>query len=240
VSQLRLSRRGRRSLVAIIAASSFSLPLFASPQPLAAASSAPTRSEVLSFVQTMWMHGPPFHRAQDLGSASLSTLYEALRDQNSRRYWSNAVFAIGAIGDTASFDTLLNFIWDRFSGDVDLDTFRALMGAQAAFGTMSARSPKVLQYLERTSRPVAWRAIRWRYESNSGDKLSRIMSKMAIQSLSLSASPGAALALNDLRRDLHGGIKPEFVDEAIANNQRVRSLGLREYMRRFQEANGGK
>jgi len=65
------------------------------------------------------------------------------------------------------------------------------------------------------------------------------MSEMSIQALSLSNSPRAKAILEELR-----GVDPPLVDrayldEAIATNQKVRSLGLREFMRQFQKEKGG-
>jgi len=205
----------------------------------AKAEDAAVRSQALSLVQTSWQHGLPFGRTQDLGPAALPTFHAVLRDPNSSQLWANAASAIGILADTTSFDTLRSFVWDRFSGEVDTRTYKALLVAQANIGPMAASSPRALSYLEQTCRPKAWRKLAWQHGPRSGEALWQVMSEMSIQALSLSNSPRAKAILEELR-----GVDPPLVDrayldEAIATNQKVRSLGLREFMRQFQKEKGG-
>ena len=190
--------------------------------------------DALRMVRGHWDHGIPYGRAQDLGAAALPDLYRLLRDPGERKHWHNAVSAIAFIGEESSFDSLHSFMWGRFAGEVDQDTFRALMAAQAGLGTIASRSAHAFGYLKACVYPAAWKNLRWHYKSYKDAKLAELLRSLSIQTLSLTPSAQAGQELQALRKASIDGPDRMKLDSAIKKHHEVYSLGLREYMHQVQ------
>jgi hypothetical protein len=61
-----------------------------------------------------------------------------------------------------------------------------------------------------------------------------------VQALSLCTNPAAVGILERLRSQDPPVLRRAYLDEAISTNQRVRTLGLREFMRQSRGEQGGK
>ena len=104
-----------------------------------AASAAHTRDEqVDDLVLVPRPHGIGYREAQALGPGALSRLLEVLGEPAHRKYWVNAVVAIGFLEDPAAGADLVAF-YRRTAHASDLESLRAHLAVPFALGAIAAR-----------------------------------------------------------------------------------------------------
>jgi hypothetical protein len=193
-------------------------------------------NRVTDLVTANYIHGMPKLEVRSLGSAALPILAQMLRQEERKDHWINVALAIGLIGDTAYFDTLRAFVWDRFQGPIDRSTFMAIRSAQGSLSAMATMSPRALEYLITTANPSAWTFRPWTFAHESSSVISTILATESLIALAYTDSERASEIIRSVpipadrnrsifARDLHG------------THQRVRMKG---YVKEWedQEARG--
>jgi hypothetical protein len=179
-------------------------------------------------------HGLDRSQARELGVAALPVLARMLRDENEKSRWPEVIVAMGAIGDTAYFDTLYSFVWQRFSGEVDDDTFYACEIVQANLGFMANLSPRVVTYLQRCVNPATWASLPWHSHNYQGDRLEVQMSEYSITSFSHLNDALATKTLMQLDADPYSPKQRHAINSALKTNTVVRRLGILEYQKQIE------
>lgn len=168
----------------VLAAWALALCLALSPA-LAKADSGESLKEKVDFLISRHpIHGLQRSQFLALGDSALPFLAEALRDESRKTSWGNAAAAIGLLGDTSYFDTLRVFIWHRFSGPLDDDTWVAIRLAQMNMAGIARRSPRATQYLIAMSVPKPWLRLPWTYQKDTREYQAELMAEGALTALS--------------------------------------------------------
>jgi hypothetical protein len=163
-----------------------------------------TNENVEKFVRVQYRHGLPYQEAAKFGKSDVPTLLRMLSDKNDRPYWSNIVLTLGIIGDESATDPLIEFLEKRFQGEVDLDTFNALLTVPAALGHSAYRgNTKALGYLlmNYTVDKFAYKRIAWQFQKYKGETLSILLCKMIIRGLAVSGNQRARDLLVKMQTD---------------------------------------
>ena len=189
------------------------------------------RARVEDLLSRCYSHGMSNPKARELGARALPILSSMLRDSAYRNGWALVAQAIGAIGDTAYFDTLRAFVWTRFRGPVDPPTAMAIGIAQAALSTIATTSPRALQYLISSMRDSAWDDLPWRLNDGSFDDQRDMMARENLVALSYTDAPGASDALASLAipsdtTSIGGSYRLNFVRGVTRVHARVRNRGF--------------
>jgi hypothetical protein len=182
-------------------------------------------------IETHYSHGLPPPSARALGSAALPILGRMLRDERYKPQWNKIAQAIGNIGDTAYFDTLRAFIWDRFRGRIDRATLTAIEITQNNLYPMASIMPRALDYLIATATPAAWSSLPWNLPDYPPSAVAVNMSRFTLSALSLTDServqeildsqPGPADA-----QSLRGSYEAAFLRDLRGTHTRVRRRGF--------------
>lgn len=194
-------------------------------------------AEALSLVTAGHMEGFPMVRARSLGSRVLPFLSTLLADRSYEDHWYKVVLTIAAIGDTAYFDTLKNFIWNRFHGQVSTSTYIAVNTAQSSLYTFATVMPRVVTYLDETSHTDPWRAIPWSVRRKSPEQLAGAMANATYTSLAYADSPLMEPILQARAAEIRASISPgmsrigtmarEFRARGlITTHRRIREKGI--------------
>jgi len=184
-------------------------------------------NEVMKFYTAEYFHGLPRMKARALGRRSLPILARLLRDPSAKQYWHQVAAGIGFVGDTAYFDTLRSFVWDRFHGPVDFRTYMGLMQAQASLGAMATLSTQVRAYLETVAQPGAWDTLPWHSPPpDSRESVGRRMRRMTIGSISYTDSDWATALLSEIPVPERDADMAEAVATGREVNNKVRLGGL--------------
>jgi hypothetical protein len=171
-------------------------------------------------------YGMPRGEARKLGTRSLPLLVLALRDDQHKATWLNATAAMAFIGDTSYFDTLRAFVWDRFSGPIDEDTFRAIRYAQCDLNVMATMSQRVLDYLEATSDPAVWAVIPWTSFGRSPEQVAHVMALESIIALGYTDSDRARKVLLRLSKGQNDLSRGQNIQGALRTLDAVRAEGF--------------
>ena len=147
------------------------------------ARSAPA-SRVERLVCASYHHGMPGESVLALGNGALPVLANLLRDETKKHCWINATAAIGLLGDTTYFDTLRTFIWEQHRGQVDDETFRAILTAQGSVGRMASKSTRALDYMFNKTDVASWRSLPWSISSKSSGELALRLASVTVSYLS--------------------------------------------------------
>jgi hypothetical protein len=155
-----------------------------------------------------------------------------LRDEDQKSWWSNIVTTIGYIGHCTGYDTLRSFTWDRFEGEVDLETFQALIAAQGVLGHIAAFDcARALEEIETGVDPRSWNGLPWKYRNWEGRKLAVLWSKLSINALSYTGKEGSASVLARLQEHPYAESQRSNIEEGISRNEMIKSVGLQEFER---------
>lgn len=187
---------------------------------------------VVNFVTLHYHHGMPRYQVRELGTRALPILARMLNDGSYRRHWHKVAAGIGFIGDISYFDTLRAYIWSRFGGPVDQDTYMAILSAQVSLSAMATVSPRVLGYLEETSDPVAWQSLAWSVEGHSREYISQLMANESVIALGYTDSRRAGEILLRLLRSPSNSARAALIRGALRVNGWVRAKG---YLRVWAE-----
>jgi len=143
---------------------------------------------VLDTITTRYSHGMPPQRARALGPAALPILSRLLRNEGYKGDWIKVVQAMGNIGDTAYFDTLHAFIWNRFHGEIDRQTFYAIEIAQANLYPVATLSQRALDYLLASANSSFWLSTPWRVQGLPLESVTTSLVGHTLSALSLTDS----------------------------------------------------
>ena len=181
-------------------------------------------------------HGIPSVGSRELGPRAAPILEDIFRDPNEKRYWRQAVIALAFIGLPESYESLRSFVWTRFTGPVDNDTFRALLGAQSALGALSGSRPDVIDSLIQSTNPDTWASLPWSFGDYTGRKLGIEMAGASIYALSTIADGRAVAELERLDRN------PGELEDYLTDARERRALVLEHgwiRARELKQAQGG-
>lgn len=195
------------------------------------------------FVTSRYTHGMPRREARGLGAGSLPILLGILGDARYKAHWLNATAGIAFIGDTSYFDTLRAYVWLRFTGAVDRDTYMAIRNAQVSLNVMATLSPRALDYLEATSEPAAWLNVPWTVQGSSREYVSEIMANESVIALGYTDSERARQILLRLLNGQNSDVRTRLIRGALATLDAVRVEGfVRVWLREDnpRPADGGK
>lgn len=222
-----LSRRAALILIALGVSGSLSVQ--ASPLPVSG-------EEVRAFVRAPHIHGVPYDAAHSLGPPALQELYRILRSEPDKEHWWKAIIAIGAIGESASFDSLHAFTWERFLGEIDLDTFKAQTSASYAIGSLPGdERRRSIDYLIRGAAPEFWSDLPWRLSSMSPEWVRQKLSRSSIAGLGLTGSKRADEFLRSLKSRPHGAGENSIITTALKRNAEIRRVGRMQFERSARE-----
>jgi hypothetical protein len=181
-------------------------------------------ARVKIFVSRLYIHGVPYQEAHALGPQALPILDRLLRYENYKPYWANTVTAIGFIGAPKGFPILRRFLLDRFAGEVDGETFNALLITPSILGTIQTN--EVVEFLEPRVNPDAWRDIRWNFGSMRRDVIRRELSECAIHGLSYTGTPRAKRALLALKERPYYQSQLGSIDQGLEAVDGIAAKGL--------------
>jgi len=206
-------------------------------KPLKADGSLEERVE--NFVNGRYLYGIPERTARELGRDALPLLAKLLRDDRHKGDWANILGTMATIATPEMFDSLRAFVWDRFSGEIDDQTFDAILAAHEAIWNVVATRPEVVDYLELTANPEAWSAAPWRLRVGNMRSLAISLSGISINGLSCIVTPRAIAILEQLRLKPYLPDHVPNIDEGIERQTRILRIGReaawREDLRRWQE-----
>ena len=183
--------------------------------------SEPEYEHIRDLCDGAWDHGIPRSRILALGTTAVPLLARAMRDETPQLSghvegrWRHAARAIGVLGDTSYFDTLMVFIWHRFDGEVNRRTLGAMNAAQRNLTGMAGRSSRVTDYLIRTSSPAAWASAPWRLDNGlPADYVAQHMARASLWALAHVDSEPAHAYIESLKEEqapwLERGAFPEL------------------------------
>ena len=199
--------------------------------------------DIADFVRQTYFHGVPFEIAARYEPAVVPQLLEMLSNSSDEPYWSNVVTVLGAVGDEAVVDPLVNFI-EEGEAALSADAYNGKTAAILALGYLANRtgSQRALDYLISGLQPTSWsaRALSWTspFQDPQGRNLQ--LSQMNIIALALSGREPALEALQNLRITSTRGIEPQvdsLLDEAIEAHETIDRDGLATYSRKVSSGN---
>jgi hypothetical protein len=141
-------------------------------------------------------------KARELGAEAPPTLEAMLRDTSETEYWDVIVTTMGFIGDSSCVGTLVDFLENRFKGEVNSWQLGALLSAISALGHIAGNgSSSALEYLSRACYVRTWeaKALKWHFRKYSGERLAILLAKIGVNGLSVSGTDRARHILLDLQ-----------------------------------------
>ena len=213
------------------AAAAFTVVLFLSPGMARRCCANPTwEDSVAGFVQQGFRHSVPYVQAHQLGPRAIPILIKLFEDPKYKASWANIALTISYIGEPEGFEEIRSFIIDRFHGEVDGETFQALIAAQSTLGPLAAHSPAALRYLVEGVNPDYWRELPWTFRSYQGAERDLAMSRWTITSLSYTGTPQAGLLLEELYRKPYSDRQRDVIAEGLARHREVSAKGIERYL----------
>ncbi len=197
-------------------------------------------SVIVDLVCRQRIHGIPFEDAHALGPGAIRRLGEILKNEHYKGCWANAAAVIGTIATPSSFSILREFVWERFRGDVDSETFTALEGATAALGmSLSTDSTAVLDYLVRGADPEFWAKRPWSYPKMDPTAINFLFSRFCIHGLGYTGSPQARSVLLRLQQRPYTDAQRADIQAALQEHRDIAAKGIAEYMASKRKAYDG-
>lgn len=196
-------------------------------------------SAVHEFVGKLYVHGVPYEQAHALGREALPVLQEILADSLETGNWATACATIGSIGEPEGFPILHGFVWQRFKGDVDETTLRALSSAQQCIGLLASNSPATIDYLSQGADPGFWTTLPWSSPRHTQEKLGLLFARLSISGLGYVDNPRARAELVRIRGQERLPILRREAEAALAASDSVEARGLPAYMKSLREHLGG-
>jgi hypothetical protein len=216
------------------AAAALTVLLFLSPGTARRGYANPTREDsIAGFVQQRFIHGVPYVEAHQLGPRALPILINLFEDPRYKASWVNIALTISYLGEPEGFEVLRSFIMDRFHGEVDLETFQALVTAQTTLGPLAAHSPEPLRYLMEGVNPDYWRELPWTFRSYQGAERDLAMSRWSITALSYTGTPQAGQLLEELYRKPYSERQRDVITEGLARHKEVSEKGIEKYLAEY-------
>ena len=164
--------------------------------PSAGASAIRERAEAV--ISKGYVHGLPFSRCLALGDSALPYLASVLHDRSRSKAWANAARAIGVLGESAYFDTLKQFVWNRQAGPLDQHTWRAIMSAQGNMAGIARTCPRALDYLIWTSNSGTWLPRSWTYGKHTREDVASFLAEASLYAVAFVDQPRAYAYIDSL------------------------------------------
>jgi hypothetical protein len=213
------------------AAAAFTVLLFLSPGMARHGCANPTLEDsVAGFVQKRFIHSVPYLEAHQLGPRALPILIKLFEDPEYKASWANIALTISYISEPEGFEPIRSFIMDRFHGEVDGDTFHALITAQMTLGPLAARSPAALRYLMNGVNPSYWRELQWTFQTYQGSQRDVAMSRWSITALSCTGTPQAGRLLKKLNRKPYSEMQRDVIEEGLVRHKEISAKGIENYL----------
>lgn len=185
----------------------------------------------------LWKAGTPvsYTEAHALGSEALPLLEGYLREEAWKKKWVIIVHAINFIGDPSGFSPLRDFLFNRFSGAVDHETFEALHCTVSSMGPLAARSDSAFQFLVSGTDPSYWTRVQWWGPNRRGGAEGQHvwLSELSIMQLGLSGRPEAVSVLKRLDKKPYAEVQTSSIKEALKLQREVQAAGPDRYYERF-------
>jgi len=190
------------------------------------------------FVRKGYIHGVPYEDARSLGPAAVPHLVSLLSDPEERANWGSICSTLGYIGDPTAFQTLKDFVWKRFKGEINSRSFGDIEIAQESIGFIAATSTPAMDYLAKGVNPAFWDSLPWRWGRFAGRALSVRMSEVTIVSLPYSNRVEAQKLLLRLRDHPHDPHQTRAVGSALGSYEGIRAQGVSGYIRSIKRRLG--
>lgn len=192
-----------------------------------------------SVARMTFHHGIPYALGHGLGPQAVPELLAMLERTEERPYWANVIRILGMIGDARAVPGLIAFVETRLTGEVDAETFQALIQVNQSLGLLANDPASVaFDYLSRAASLSAWRSkqLRWTFPSLRGEEREILMLKLTINGLGNAGNARSAARLTELQRDLSAdtALFPYVrgnLSDALLLNERIQRDG---YARVFQ------
>ena len=197
-------------------------------------------TRVQDFLKRTYFHGIPYDEARSLGPQALPELEVMLHDDSLKPQWRKIVGIIGYIGAPKSFQILHDFMWERFSGVVDSDTWKALLNVPNVMGTIpDTPNAPVIAYLEQGTNPAFWDSLPWTesYHEMHGD-LGVVLSRVSINGLACTGAQRAKVILKRLETHPFSPRQLSNVREGLEAHERIAKKGLATYLKEIREQAG--
>jgi hypothetical protein len=185
-------------------------------------------SKVRDLICRHYSYGLDAQEVRNLGPASLPRILAVLRDTTCEDYWVGAVAAAGMLGLPSAVDSLHDFLWNRFSGDVGAnphEVFKALVYVPVALGLVAPSRPDLVDSLIAWTDPRCWPSLPWHYQTLMGPDLAVFMSGRAILALSMIGDARAVAALERLGTRPYDPRQLSYVREAVERQRKVLDRG---------------
>jgi HEAT repeat protein len=167
-----------------------------------ASDSGRAEPDIKAFVRVLYDHGVPYTDAIRFDKGVVPILIGMLNDPSERKWWDNIVVTLGYIGDEHAVDPLIDFLERDVKGELEPEVWSAMLSVHRALGNIAAQgSDKALNYLITSTTPETWqaKALPWKVQGLSGEKLHTPLIKSAIVGLGISAHPRAIQVLQQMQ-----------------------------------------
>jgi hypothetical protein len=211
----------------------------------AGATSARRSMDVRDFARQLYIDSLPMADAMRYGAKDVPALVAMLADSRERAHWSMTATVLGAIGDDASVDALIDFVMKERRGRVRRAEYAALGSALVALGYAAERTgnERALGFLMDASETRFWeRRMRSGWTSAAAPTAASRNSDLrnfAIMGLGMSAQQKAWRLLELRWQDLDQRRAPlpederqalmGLVQQSMDDHSRVRRFGLAAY-----------
>lgn len=164
---------------------------------LLAGTDAVKQAEVDELVHTHYFEGIEYNRAHALGSEAVPYLLKLLSDPDEKEFWVNIIVTIGFIEDPVALPSLIEFL-EGATGEVDINTFKALLSVQYAIGCISSKGqPDSLDYLTNWVDNTGRNAVSWSYRNQNAQEL---LYERSLMALAVSGRPEAKAKLLQVKK----------------------------------------
>jgi uncharacterized repeat protein (TIGR01451 family) len=187
----------------------------------------PAPQEVISFVQTVHIHGIPYEPARQFGPEAGPILLDLLADPANELYATNIVVILGFLGQPQARQPLLDYL-SQTQGEVSLAQFRGLKSVPFALAQLAHQGDvAALEFLLRASEPDYWNSqtLPWTYNSQTQ---AAELYQQTLLALGVSGLPQAQTRLAEItsQSNLSAQAENDVLQQALALNQQVQQEGM--------------
>ena len=198
--------RRKFSVTALLIVSLFLFPIKTYPQP-----DDLVKAKADNLIHQHYFKGIPYFEAHSLGHDAVPYLLSLLQNSNEKEFWVNIIVTLGFIESNEAFDPLVLFL-EETEGEVDVQTFKALLSIPFAIGCIASSSDsEALNYLISIASFPVGGTFRWSFK---GQNIDLLLSQEALTGLAVSGRPEAKKFLLDFKQETESNTKKNevFVD----------------------------
>ena len=195
------------------------------------------RADISDFVRGIHVEGSSYDAAKAYTSEDLGILLDMLQRVDDAQYWPNITMVLGATGDPAMVQPLINCVHGR-DGYTGWSTavYRGRASAITALGYLVHESGNVsaMKYLLESVDPQIWiqREIPWLLARDNAERVRVQLSTSAILALALTGQEDAANRLHELMATEGVPARLRQVAESVLPDwERINESGLSAYYR---------